>query len=121
MVALMALPWRAIDLCLAHPGGHEHHHAPGELSPCQARKLATGVHYWPPMDCEDLLLQVDDFSVPDPLQVPSVSPSGGMALPPTPLQLGQVGQQPLRSGVATFHRGLDPPGGLHPLRGPPAV
>lgn len=59
---MMLFPWQL--MCMAHPMGHEHHHKPGELSPCEMRRLCTETSVWPPMDCNKLSINANDFQLP---------------------------------------------------------
>ncbi|MBW8051144.1 MAG: hypothetical protein FVQ77_12555 [Cytophagales bacterium] len=59
---IMLLPWQL--MCMAHPMGHTHHHAPGELSPCEQRRLCKETSFWPPMDCNKLSVNTDDYQLP---------------------------------------------------------
>lgn len=57
------LPWGILNFCVAHPTGHNHHHEPGEVTPCEMRKLYKGSTpvVWPPMECYHFLVDTDDF------------------------------------------------------------
>ncbi len=62
IISMMLLPWQL--MCMAHPMGHAHHHAPGELSPCEQRRLYKETSVWPPMDCYKLSINADDYQLP---------------------------------------------------------
>lgn len=58
---MMLLPYQLI--CMAHPMGHTHH-APGEISPCEQRRLCKETSFWPPMDCYKFSVNADDYQLP---------------------------------------------------------
>lgn len=52
------------QLCLDHPFGHEHHEHDGP-STCELHEKFAGVdgqHLLPPMECEHISSQIDDFN-----------------------------------------------------------
>lgn len=62
IMLMMLLPFQL--MCMAHPMGHAHHYAPGELSPCEQRRLCKETSIWPPMDCYELSVNADDYQLP---------------------------------------------------------
>jgi len=63
-MGITLFPWQMV--CSSHPFGHEHHHhAEGELSTCELHEKfagADGQHILPPMECEHISSQIDDFN-----------------------------------------------------------
>lgn len=71
-MGIILFPWQLI--CVAHPFGHEHHEHDGS-SPCELHRMYAnepGEHILPPMECEHILSQLDDFQQP---QVEKVKPT----------------------------------------------
>lgn len=62
IILLMLMPWQL--MCMAHPMGHTHHHAPGELSPCEQRRLCKETSVWPTMDCYKISINTDYYQLP---------------------------------------------------------
>ena len=62
MVAITLLPWQMV--CMAHPMGHNHHHEPGELSPCEKRKRNKDTAFWPLMDCDRMAIDTGHYRRP---------------------------------------------------------
>jgi hypothetical protein len=72
IMGIILFPWQMI--CIAHLFGHEHHHHDGP-SPCELHRIAAqeeGEHLLPPMECQDIVSQIDDFQQP---QVEKVVPT----------------------------------------------
>lgn len=60
IMIIMICPWQSI--CIAHPFGHDHQ--PHEnSSPCELRRQypGKGPAFFPPMDCEHVAPQFEDF------------------------------------------------------------
>ncbi len=68
ILGLAIVPWKLIDICVAHPSGHDHPHIFGKLTPCEVRAKEirdteeTGI--WPVMTCHTFIISVDDFQSP---------------------------------------------------------
>jgi len=63
-MGITLFPWQMV--CSSHPFGHEHHHhVEGEPSTCELHRIyanADGQHILPPMECEHISSQIDDFN-----------------------------------------------------------
>jgi hypothetical protein len=69
-MAILLVPWSLLDFCITHPLGHEHHpHEPDKPTPCELRAKAmqesNGPAIWPPMDCQKINVDSDDFEFRD--------------------------------------------------------
>lgn len=63
IMGMILFPWQIV--CVSHPFGHEHHEHEGP-SLCELRTQDDGTSplFWPPMDCEHIDNQVDEYQAP---------------------------------------------------------
>ncbi len=69
--AMVIIPWRALDFCITHPLGHQHHHDSDHPSPCQLRKLYKddGPAIFPPMKCYRVALDTQEYQPTDEIEL----------------------------------------------------
>ncbi len=119
IVGVMLLNWVVVGVCSAHPLGHDHHSHDGP-SPCELRAQSKDTSFWPPMDCQKLILAMDEFQIPAEHQVKPTFITWVFAA--FVLQLLNV--RPLdNTHLAPPDPGgtSDPPLDANTLRGPPIV
>jgi len=68
-IGIIAIPWESLGLCLTHPLGHQHHHHGNGPSPCELRKQFKGLAYFPPMECKKFTVKLDNYKIPDKIQI----------------------------------------------------
>ncbi len=67
-ILILVFPWTIVEICIAHPlGQHKSHAHEDGLSPCELRKLygGKGVAFFPPMECHNLNVSVDECFAPE--------------------------------------------------------
>ena len=110
------LPWKSIDLCVAHPLGEPHHDG---LSTCEKRALwKGGPAVWPPMHCQEFSMNTDNYVGMD--QVTVERPQTELSIPlPLLLVAVECNDEPEFIEPPVPRCRSHPLIAAHALRGPP--
>ena len=116
IMALIIIPVQLF--CLAHPLGHEHeHHVAGELTPCQKKAISTDICLWPPMDCQRVTIDADNYQEPQKIKIKPVNDVATAVVIPVSGNAISGSQQFIRTPDPRCNSG--PPLADHLLRAPP--